>query len=95
MGSHKSRKDAQLQAIFKHPGFLPHLPVFDSAAVNCFKEYLMEDAEILPLSYKYGDFFIINVINTLDCVDYDKSVYERFDNTNRIMSFDKIVFKKA
>lgn len=74
------------------PGLSPHLPVFDKKAVSILKDFLIDNAEILPLDCKDGDFYLINVTNIIDCIDYEKSEYKTFNDENRIMRFIKYVF---
>lgn len=62
------------------PGLSPHLPVFDKKAVSILDDLLKGNAEILPLECKEGDFYLINVTNVIDCIDYEKSVYKTFND---------------
>lgn len=74
------------------PGFFPHIPVFDKKAVDILNKYLKHTAEILPVYSKDGEFYIINIINVLDCIDYKKSKYRMFPNSDRIMIFQSYAF---
>ena len=53
---------------------------------------MVGNAEILPLDCEDGDFFAINVVNVLDCIDYEKSKYKTFRDGKRIMRFIKYAF---
>lgn len=74
------------------PGFSPHIPVFDEKAINVLADLLIGNAEILPLDCEDGNFYAINVINVMNCIDYEKSKYKTFRDGKRIMRFTKYVF---
>lgn len=76
------------------PGLSSHIPVFDKKAVDALKDLLENHAEILPLECKDGEFYAINVIKVLDCIDYDKSEFKTFRDGKRIMRFKKYEFKE-
>lgn len=76
------------------PGLSSHIPVFDKKAVEVLKDLLEGYAEILPLECQEGEFYAINVIEVLDCIDYDKSDFKTFRDGKRIMRFKKYEFKK-
>ena len=76
------------------PGLSPHIPVFDEKAVDVLGDLIAGNAEILPLDCHEGTFYAINVINVMDCIDYEKSIYKTFSDGKRIMRFTKYVFDK-
>lgn len=76
------------------PGFHSHIPVFDKKALDCLKDLMEDFVEILPLLSVDGEFYAINVTTVLNCIDYDRAEYEMFSDGNRIMCFDKYVFKE-
>ena len=55
------------------PGFYSHIPLFSGNAVNILKKYIDYNAEILPTKFNEGDFYIINVTNVLDCINWSDS----------------------
>jgi len=75
------------------PGLSSHIPVFDRVAVEKLGEYLQGVTEVLPLDCNDGEFFAINVIEVLDCIDYNDSEYKSFSDGS-IMRFIKYVFNK-
>ncbi|EJO5347965.1 MULTISPECIES: imm11 family protein [Clostridium] len=75
------------------PSLFGTIPVFSRKAIEVLKKYLDNNAEVLPLSYDKGDYFVINVTNVKDCVDYEKAEVVRFKNSDKIMMFDKYAFK--
>lgn len=74
------------------PGLSPHIPVFDEKAICVLGDLLAGNAEILPLDCEDGNFYAINVINVMNCIDYEKSQYKTFRDGKRIMRFTKYVF---
>ena len=74
------------------PGFSPHIPVFDKETIDVLYDLLLENVEILPLECKYGNFYAINVIKVIDCIDYKKSKYKTYRDGKRIMRFTKYAF---
>lgn len=74
------------------PGLSAHIPVFDKKAVDVVREYLIGNAEILPIFCEDKEFFIINVTSVLDCIDYESSEYKTFRDGVRIMRFVKYAF---
>lgn len=74
------------------PGLSSHIPVFDEKAVGVLREYLKDGAEVLPITCSDGKFYIINVTNVQDCIDYEKSRYRMFRDGKRIMLFSEYVF---
>lgn len=73
-------------------GLSAHIPVFDKNAVNELRDYLEGNAEILPISCEGKKFYIINVTNVMDCIDYEASEYKTFRDGVRIMRFTKYAF---
>lgn len=76
------------------PGLSAHIPVFDKKTVDIMKDYLIGNAEILPIFCEDKEFFAINVTSVLDCIDYDTSEYKTFRDGIRIMRFTKYAFLK-
>lgn len=76
------------------PSLFGSIPVFSHRAVEVLKEYLDNGTEILPLRYDKGEYFVINVINVKECIDFEKSEIKRFKSSDKIMRFKKYVFKE-
>lgn len=66
--------------------------VFSNKAINVLSDFLNGNAETLPISYDKEDYFIINVTNVKDCIDYDKADVKRFKSSGKIMRFIKYAF---
>ncbi len=73
------------------PGFHSHIPAFDRKAVEVLQKFLVNSAEILPLKNSEKDFYAINVIRVVDCIDYEKSAVKLFSDGG-IMRFKKYAF---
>lgn len=80
---HKETADIQ--------GFFGGYHAINQRGIDVLKEYFHGTTELLPLNYEKEPYFIINVVDLVDCVDYEKSIVTRFDS-GRIMGFEKYVF---
>jgi len=76
------------------PSLIPGVPVFSKNALKCLGDLISESVEVLPLLHEKEEFYAINVIRVLDCVDYEKSEYKKFASSGRIMRFTKYEFYK-
>lgn len=54
-------------------------------------QLLKDEVEFLPLTNDNEELFMLNVVNVLDCVDYDRSIIERFKDGSWFR-FNKLVF---
>ena len=52
--------------------------ILEEQAVKKLKKVL-KNVEILPLDCDFGNYFAINILTVLDCLDYEKSSYETID----------------
>lgn len=68
------------------------LPVFSKKAVKCLSDFFKDNGEILPILYDKGEYYIINITNIKDCVDYNKSDVKRFKSSGKVMRFIKYTF---
>ena len=58
---------------------------------------IMGDVEVLPIICDFGDYIIANVLTVIDCIDYEKSKYIRYNQIDpkvvpRIMCFENYAF---
>lgn len=58
---------------------------------------ILGNYELLPLDCDFGDYWAINVLDVLDCIDYERAEFKRFSKKNenelpRIMMFTKYAF---
>lgn len=67
-------------------------PLFNEKAVSMLEEFLKAKAELLPAYYEGNKYYVVNVINVIDALDYEKSEFVRFD-TGAIMYCTKYFFK--
>ncbi len=68
-------------------------PVFSRRALDILGDIIGSNVEILPLIYEKGDYYLINVINLLDCINYEKAQYIPF-SSGRPMRFVQYSFKE-
>lgn len=68
------------------PHFTAGFPVFSEAALTILKPVIGDETDLFDIEIQNGrrKFFLVNVTNILDCLDYDHSVIKRFDS-GRIM----------
>ena len=76
------------------PGLDTGIVVLNEKALNVLQDLIGEQVEILTLNYVEDNYYAINVISVLNCIDYDKSEFKRFKNSDRIMRFIKYYFKE-
>lgn len=76
------------------PGLLAHLPVFSEKAIGVLNKFLENTCEVLPLENSEDNFYAINIMTVLECIDYEKSEYKLFKDGKRIMRFKKYSFIK-
>lgn len=74
------------------PGFYSHIPVFNRKVIDVLGEGLKDKVELLPLKNKEDEYYALNVINVLDCIDYSNSDYMTFPDGKRIYRFKKYCF---
>jgi hypothetical protein len=74
------------------PGLDSSAPVFSEKAVEMLKDLIDSSVEILPVRCRKGNYFAINVVNVIDCVDYSNSIFKTFKNSKKIMLFEKYSF---
>lgn len=74
------------------PGLSSGVPVLSLRAIKILEDILRDSVEILPLKCKNEEYYAINVIDVLDCIDYEKSKFEKFESSGRIMLFNKYAF---
>lgn len=77
-----------------NPRLSTHIPVFDKKAVVLLEELIDGFVEILPAKCLNGEFFIINVTEVINCLDYKKSEFKTFKDGKRIMRFISYEFIK-
>lgn len=67
-------------------------PVINSKSLNVLNDLLIGTVEVLPLRHKTIDYYILNVMNVIDCLDLEKSEFKRFPDSEKIMWISKYVF---
>jgi hypothetical protein len=68
-------------------------PIFSQKAVDALKDLIEGRAEILPLIHSEAQYYAINVINVVDCFDYEKGKVEKDEEYDVIKDIKKYAFK--
>ncbi len=66
--------------------------IFSRRAVEALRDLLGPADEILPLESDLGEFFVVNVLTVLDCLDIDRCEVWRFSSSGRIGDIRKFEF---
>ena len=76
------------------PYLMPGICILNQKSIDKMWHLFSPYSEILPLASYEGTFFIVHVTNVLDCIDYQRSIFKKFQNPpeNRIMRFIKYAF---
>lgn len=77
-------------------GYQSHIPLLSKRAVECLKEFLSLNGEILKINVLEEEdiYFLYNITNIKDALDTDKSDIKYFRDSDRIMRIKKYEFKK-
>lgn len=73
---------------------IPGIPVFNAKVIKEIRNFIESSVEILPLVYNNDEFYVINITEVLDCIDYKKSKYVTFKSSGRIMRFERYFFNE-
>ena len=75
------------------PTFLSGVPLVNNRTKKVIKELIGDAVEFLPTSYENkNEFWIVNVTNVLDCINYNKAEPKRYSNNGRVMYFNRYSF---
>ena len=69
-----------------------HMEVVSPKVIEAVKDLTEGQAEYLPLLCINYEYYLVNVINLVDAIDYSKAKVEYFPNSNRVMMFEKFAF---
>jgi hypothetical protein len=79
------------------PWWFGGVPVVSQRAIDVLGELLLPHTELLPIEvapsssgFEY-DYFAVNVITVVDCLDHDRSLFKRY-STGRIMKIERYSF---
>lgn len=86
--------DIQPTEIGNMPG-LYYKPAWDKRAVEVLRPLVEGQVEILPLLSDDGEFFFINVINVLHCLDHERSTFYYARTDGRIVGVKDFVFQPS
>ncbi|MEK8127557.1 DUF1629 domain-containing protein [Paenibacillus filicis] len=68
-------------------------PAISRRALDNLKHFIEKYAEVLPYELNESEYFAINVINVIDCIDYSTSGYVKDEQYNLIKEIYKYSFK--
>ena len=76
---------------------IDYMPICSRRVYDAIKTICGDSVEFLPCTVGKDnlEYYIFNILGSIDVVDYDKSKYLRFSPNGRIMFFEKIVFKET
>lgn len=69
-------------------------PILDQKAAQLFQAKVAESIELLPLKTDHRDFYLLHVLDIVDCIDYERSEIAYYESTGRLAGIVKYVFKK-
>lgn len=75
------------------PGFT--IPVFSKKALEVLRPLIQNSIEELELLFQEAEYYAINITTILDVIDHSKSKFKMYSDGNRIMAFQKYVFKSC
>ncbi|WP_340400343.1 suppressor of fused domain protein [Paenibacillus sp. FSL H8-0079] len=52
--------------------------VINARAIEALKDYLVNKVELLPVEYNNEEYYVMNVINILDCIDKNSSIADKY-----------------
>lgn len=81
------------QELCDAPGF--EFLILSPKAYTALEFIMGKSIEVLDVIYAGERYYGINILAVLDTIDYDKSEYETFDNSNEIMVIHKYCFRKT
>lgn len=75
-------------------GFTPDMPVISQKALDILGKYFdCQSIEALSLQTKFGVYYYLNIVEMVDCLDYENSQIEYFPNQpNKPMWIKKYAF---
>jgi len=71
----------------------PSSYIINEKAYDILYPYLKNHCQIFKINNDGATFYVINVTDLIDCLDYDKSEIKRFPSSGRVMRVIKYVFK--
>ncbi|OXM13456.1 Imm43 family immunity protein [Paenibacillus herberti] len=100
MNSNNDWKPMELEVLVKgkgkgkdYPYFMHHVPIMSEKMLSVVKNLITEQVEILEAFIESETYYIINIINMSQAVDYDLSDLKRGSSSGDIIGFHKIQFK--
>lgn len=60
----------------------------------CPHDFQTLEANVYIMDKKIEGYFMLNILNAVEIIDKEKSIFQKFRGTDSIMGFDKIVYKR-
>jgi len=80
--------------LIDNSGFIGGSPIFSSKAKETFHNLLKNKVEFLPLKHENGEtYHLVNVINVLDCIDYETAVVNKEEIMPRVVRTEVIKYQ--
>ena len=90
MDKYKDEIDKTIGDVFS---ITPSSYIMNEKAYKILYPYLKKHSQIFKINNNGTIFYVINVTDLIDCLDYDNSEIKRFPSSGRIMRVIKYVFK--
>ena len=68
------------------------MQIFSDRVKDVIEEMIGNSVEFLPTITDEGVFWLVNITNVVNCIDYEKSQFRSFSSSGRIMVFEKYSF---
>jgi hypothetical protein len=72
----------------------PVPPVFSKKAIDVLNKLISPHIEILGLQGITNEYYLINVMEVINCLDYENSLIRRFKSSGRIKGIDRYAFNE-
>ena len=87
------RMEPELEQEFgDFPCFSDGVQIFSDRVIDVIEEMIGNSVEFLPTITDEGVFWLVNITNVVNCIDYEKSQFRSFSSSGRIMVFEKYSF---
>jgi hypothetical protein len=75
-------------------GIVAHHFTCNDRAWKILEPLIKQNVKLFPIGYKQQNYFLIKVINIIDCLDYTRADVLRCPETERVLGINKYAFKE-
>ncbi len=86
-------KDTKMLKVGDFPHLSPGILVVSSKAYEMISVYKRE-VQTIPFKVGENQYYLGNVVNVIDCLDYDKSIIKNFPNSDKILRIKNFSFNQ-